>query len=218
MQPVIILFAKAPLAGRVKTRLQPRVPPVQAAELHTCFVLDMLEMMERLSGLADLELHTDTVTDAWGDKKVARYLQTEGDLGARMLHALERSLDAGRPQAMIVGSDSPTLPADHLRLLLDSKADVALGPAEDGGFYAIACRRIHPEMFAGVGWSESLALQQTVQACERCGFSVEIGMEWFDVDYAADLQRLAHSPGLPPHTAAWFRKYAPRIIESGRTR
>ena len=80
-----------------------------------------------------------------------------------MLHALRRALAAGRPQAMIVGSDVPTLPAGHLSRLLRAKVDVALGPAVDGGYYAIACRKTHPRMFAGVEWSGARALHDTVR-------------------------------------------------------
>ena len=63
------------------------------------------------------------------------------------------ALDAGYKPVMILGSDSPTLPASHIRRLLECDADIALGPAEDGGFWGIAARRIHPSMFDGVAWS-----------------------------------------------------------------
>lgn len=218
MRPVIILFARAPVAGRVKTRLQPPLSAEQATELHTCFVRDMLEMLEPFAAGADLQLHTDLETHEWDDAGVGRYRQVQGDLGRKMYHALQAGLAAGSPRVMIVGSDSPTLPPSHLRKLLDARADVALGPADDGGYYAICCRKTHPEMFAGVQWSGSRALEQTAKAAGACGLTVELGDSWFDVDHPADLERLARSPVLPPRTAAWLRRYGEDLLGRRPTR
>ena len=190
MRPVIVLYAKAPVPGCVKTRLAAAVGEERAARLHEAFVRDMLAMLATHAGAADIELHTDIPTDAWSDLAVARALQPDGDLGERMYLTLEAALRAGRPQAMIVGSDAPTLPAAHISLLLAAAADVALGPCRDGGYYAIACRRVHPRMFRGVQWSHQETLQATIRACRACGLSVEIGEEWFDVDVPEDLDRL----------------------------
>ena len=121
---------------------------------------------------------------------MARSVQATGSLGQRMYGALERGLASGRPQVMILGSDSPGLPAGHLRALLSSPADVAMGPTEDGGYYAIACRRVQPEMFDGVRWSTENALADTLAGARRCGFGVELGLRWFDIDRPEDLIRL----------------------------
>ena len=200
MPSVIIVFAKAPLPGRVKTRLVPALTPEQAAALHTAFVSDTLE---NAAACGEVELHTDVPADAaWVDCGLPRALQSAGGLGVRMFHALSCALGRGCTQAMIVGSDSPTLPAGHIRFLLESPADVALGPSEDGGYYAIACRRLSPKMFDGVEWSGPCALARTVAAAERCGLSVAIGKPWYDVDEPRDLDRLAAEERLPRHTAA----------------
>jgi len=202
MRPVIVLFAKAPLAGHVKTRLSPPLPPDLAARLHDAFVRDTLESLDSLDKSADLELHTDIPTDAWADIAVPRKLQHEGDLGLKMLQAFDDALKAGRERVMIVGSDSPTLPASHLDLLLRAPDDVALGPTLDGGFYAIACTRIHPRMFDGVVWSAPDTLNRTVCAIRECGLSVAQGGAWYDVDTPGDLERLASDARLSQRTAA----------------
>lgn len=209
MLPAIILFAKAPVAGRVKTRLQPRLGPAATVKLHDAFVRDGIAMLISLAGSAGIELHSDIETDAWREAPVTRKLQCAGGLGLKMFHALAAALAEGRPSACIVGSDSPTLPAAHVKELLASSADVALGPSEDGGYYAIACRRVHREMFRGVEWSTADTLRQTVEAAKRCGLSVELGQLWYDVDEYADLERLLRSPGLPPHTSAWAAGHGP---------
>jgi rSAM/selenodomain-associated transferase 1 len=215
MRPVVILFAKAPVSGGVKTRLATRIGARQAADLHAAFVSDELELLATLGDAADVELHTDIETDAWAEKKVSRKLQSGGDLGARMYNALETALRSGRPQAMIVGGDVPTLPAAHLRVLLASTAEVALGPTEDGGFYAIGCRRVHPGMFRGVRWSGPQVLEETVRAAKESGLSVELGPQWFDVDSPEDLDRLASSGSLPRHTAALLRRQRSGSLPQG---
>lgn len=201
MRPAIILFAKAPVAGQVKTRLEQALGTEATLALHEAFVLDMIEKLLTLGSLADVEIHTDIPTDVWRQAGVTSRVQTSGDLGSRMLHALE-----GR-WACIVGSDAPTLPVSHIEALLASAEDVALGPCDDGGYYAISCRRTHPQMFRGVGWSSACALDQTEEAARRCGLSVEWGPGWYDVDRIEDLRRLHEEDNLPKHTRLWFNAW-----------
>jgi len=200
----MILFAKAPIPGRVKTRLATAIGAGPAAELYRAFVADTISKLAEFRDVADIELHTDTLTDAWTEQGVARDLQVASGLELKLLHALAGALQTGRPQVMVLGGDSPTLPRGHIQRLLDSKADVALGPCEDGGYYAIACRRVHSEMFTGVEWSTSHVLEQTERAVRASGLSVESGDLWYDVDGPEDLARLIKDPALPPCTRqAW---------------
>jgi rSAM/selenodomain-associated transferase 1 len=198
---LIILFAKAPIAGQVKTRLLPALSPQAAADLHTAFVYDMICRFSNLSGF-DFELHTDIRTDAWSDTGVTRKLQISGHLGLKMIHALTEGTRAGYERSLISGSDAPTLPVSSIQALFSSDADVALGPADDGGFYAISARRTDPFMFAGVAWSQPHTMAESIKAMEHCGLTVEIGPAWFDIDNPADLDRLRSQPDLPPYTAA----------------
>lgn len=204
MRPVIILFAKAPLPGAVKTRLHSVLSPPEAARFHEACVRDVLARLASLRDAADLELHTNIPTDAWSDENVAHGLQADGDLGRRMWIALQGGLAQGRLAVMIVGSDAPTLPASHLRDLLAREGDVALGPARDGGYYAICCRRVHPEMFKDVEWSSRDTLAQTIRACQGCGLRIEIGPEWYDIDTPEDLVKLQAEKDLPAHVARWL--------------
>ena len=199
MRPVILIFAKAAVPGRVKTRLG--LPPEAAALLHHAFVADTLEKIQTIRS-ADIELHTDIVTDAWPQVPVPRCLQSPGFLTVKMLYALNTALRKGRPAALIAGSDAPTLPPAYLEELLACQADLALGPTEDGGYYAIMARRTHPALFDGIEISSSATLAQTLEAARRCGLSVSLGREWFDVDTPADLRRLALSSPLPAYTSA----------------
>ena len=99
---------------------------------------------------AELELSLDVSCAAWAEFSIRRTVQCDGDLGLRLYSALNRGLAAGHSKVVVLGSDSPTLPVDHIRWLLRCDADVALGPTLDGGYYGIACQKINPTMFDGV--------------------------------------------------------------------
>ena len=208
MRPVLILFAKAPVPGRVKTRLAKTVGIEQATKLHRAFVGDTLQKAAKLAdrGIIDVELHTDVETDAWSLNRVTHRLQVQGDLGDRMYHAIQQALAQGHPQAMIIGSDSPTLPESHLLNLLELPQDVALGPCDDGGYYAISCCRIAPEMFRSVNWSVASTLVETCKGCAQVGLTTALGQSWFDVDVPDDLNRLRTEANLPPLTFAALKE------------
>jgi uncharacterized protein len=130
-----------------------------------------------------------------------------------MFHALRAALGEGRSGVMIVGTDAPSVPLEHLRDLLESPADVTFGPCEDGGYYAICCRKIHPDMFRGVRWSRPETLLENERAAARCGLTTARGRMWFDVDEPADLERLLGSPNVPAHTAGAARIFASVILK-----
>jgi glycosyltransferase A (GT-A) superfamily protein (DUF2064 family) len=109
----------------------------------------------------------------------------------------------GNEPVCILGSDAPTLPPEHVAGLIESAADVTLGPAEDGGYWGICFRRVMRGMFEGVEWSSAKTLNQTVEAAHRAGLTTSIGSVWWDVDEPDDLQRLLRSPDLPRHIAEW---------------
>jgi len=207
---LIILFAKAPVPGSAKTRLAPALTPKAAAELYRAFVDEMIDRFRAFKD-TDFELHTDTRNDAWDDSGVTRKLQISGDLGLRMIHALDDGLNRGYEKTIILGSDSPTLPSGHVRTLLTLETDVALGPAEDGGFYAIAARRTDPRMFDGVEWSQPTTMAAAITAIRRCGLTVEVGDLWFDVDSPGDLYRLAKQSDLSPVFAQLLKRSLPDI-------
>jgi len=93
----------------------------------------MLEKLSWFKAFSDIELHTDIPTDAWDQAAVTRRLQAPGNLELKLFHALVEAFRAGRTHVIILGSDSPTLPRAHIQRLLDARADVAIGPCEDGG-------------------------------------------------------------------------------------
>jgi rSAM/selenodomain-associated transferase 1 len=205
LRNLVILFARAPVAGRVKTRLATGVGAETAARLHRAFVRDVAA---RAAVQYPIELHLDEMTPAWPELDCPRRLQVSGDLGVRMRIALGDALAQGFERVAVLGTDAPDLPAAHLDDLFTGDSDVRLGPAEDGGFWGICCRRIVDTMFNGVPWSSARTLERTQAACLAAGLCVSLGRRWADVDEPADLKRLAASLSLDPAgpTASELRK------------
>jgi rSAM/selenodomain-associated transferase 1 len=190
---LVCLFAKAPVAGSVKTRLAASLGPDGAALLHESFVADLLAA---LAPLYPLELWTDIHTDARAHFQVACKLQPQGSLGDRMLAAILSGLERGFERIVVIGADSPTVPPSHIGQLLALDADAAFGPADDGGFWALACRRASPAMFDAVPWSSPETLSAALSACARAGLSTALGPSWYDIDDESSLSRLRRDPGL----------------------
>lgn len=217
MSNAIALFAKAPRAGRVKTRLYGVLTPEDAAALQQAFVLDVWNRLRELA--AAVYLYSDIAWKPYQElagPESAR-LQRGDDLGDKMFHCFQELARRGHERVLIVGSDSPTLPGGYLRNGLEmlETADAILGPAEDGGYYAVGCRRGHPDMFQGVTWSSAETRQRTEAAFRRAGLSVRFLPNWYDVDTVEDLRRLAADPALPPRTRAWFAERPELAAEIG---
>lgn len=203
--PALLVMTKPALPGRVKTRLAAALGPEAAAGLHAAFLDDLVERLR--TGAWELRV-------CWalepGEEPPAPGLRQRGaDLGERLYHALADQ--AGRPFAAAVGSDHPELEPGAVAAAfaaLEAGADVALGPARDGGYYLIALRPdgVPRGLFEGIEWSTGRVLDQTLARCRRLGLEVarlEIGE---DVDTLADLERLAARlavrPGRCPRTEA----------------
>lgn len=193
---VLIVFAKAPVPGTVKTRLSPAVDGETAALLHTALVERALDTANR-SELAAIELccapdsrHGFFETCA-EDFDVALTEQGEGNLGERMLRTLARAL-VSHSTAIIIGADCPALTPEHItgaaRTL--SAHDVVLTPAEDGGYVLIGARRVDEKMFDGIEWGSDKVLAQQCRNLDQSGFTWHQMPTLWDVDRPEDLPRL----------------------------
>ena len=207
MSEAIVLFAKAPRPGRVKTRLTPALSAEDSASLYDAFVRDMWERL-RVVAPESCFLYSDAAWPPYVELAGAgrAALQRGGDLGAKLLHGFEELSGLGYDRMLIVGSDSPTLPADYLRRGLDllGSKDAVLGPTSDGGYYAVGCRVPNAEMFNQVAWSTPATLEHTERAFTGTGWSIERLPQWYDVDTIDDLGRLATDCDLHGHARQWF--------------
>ncbi len=131
--------------------------------------------------------------------------QADGHLGARMRAAFDDVFARGFERVVLIGSDLPTLPPEHITLAMTAlaRAPIVLGPADDGGYYLIGLRELYPELFDEVSWGSRDVLAQTLTRAERAGVTVELISAWHDVDTSDDLQRVSAS-SRARHTRAWL--------------
>jgi rSAM/selenodomain-associated transferase 1 len=205
----VIMLAKEPAPGRAKSRLAADVGQTRAARLCDAFVRDTLEFAAHrsrclyvaASPAASLPYFRALTSDA------RCFAQSDGDLGARLLSALQTALRDGAQRPVLIGSDSPTLPSHLLSVAHRAlrSHDVVLGPAEDGGYYLIGMNLPHRELFGGIDWSTDRVLAQTLDRARAAGLDVFLLPHWYDVDDGRDLERLAGDPLLRTHTRRALR-------------
>lgn len=197
--PSLLVFAKEPAPGAVKTRLAADIGAERAAavyrELTTLTLAHASEARDaRIVGSVEIWCTPDPASEWFralaADHRATLHAQVGGDLGARMAAALASAL-AHAPSALVVGTDCPMLDADYLARAgaMLRNHDAVIGPAEDGGYVLVGGNRTLP--FANVRWSTPHALADTTAgfalAGIRCG---TLPVSW-DVDDAAGLQRFA---------------------------
>lgn len=191
-------MAKVPGATTVKSRLHPSITPERATELYRCFLLDRLDALAALAGIAPVIAFTPgdarSALEALAPPGFALVPQRGADLGQRLANLLGDLIGRGHPAAIAIDSDSPTLPMAYVleaALTLETKAaDVVLGPCDDGGYYLIGVRAPQPLLFEGIPWSTERVTRVTLERARGLGLSVHLLPAWFDVDTEADLRRL----------------------------
>ncbi|MBI3909911.1 MAG: TIGR04282 family arsenosugar biosynthesis glycosyltransferase [Armatimonadetes bacterium] len=192
---VIVVMAKAPRPGRVKTRLIPVLGTEGAAALHRCFLADTLALARAVGGTdvalvapsADAALLAPVLPDA-----VPVVAQTGDGLAAGLEFAMAHFAAAGYQRILLFNSDSPHLPAPHLAEALTTLADADLvaGPTEDGGYYLVGARQPWPGLFEGGRMGTGGALTALLEQAAARGLRTRVLASWFDVDTPPDLERL----------------------------
>jgi rSAM/selenodomain-associated transferase 1 len=230
MSRSLIIFAKRPTPGRVKTRLIPTLSPEEAADLYRRMLLDTIRKASEMTGVVRLLFYEqgegaeEYFSEIAGGDTVCP--QEGDDLGERMAGAFRLAFGMGCGEVAIIGTDSPDLPsaliARAYELLQEPEVDVVFGPSEDGGYYLLAAKRLHPELFIGIPWSTGEVLDRSLARAAEAGLRVELLPAWYDVDSAEDLLR----PGLvapdsgAPLTRGFILTYlrSPRIhaVPDGR--
>lgn len=203
----LALFAKAPRAGHVKTRLAGTLGEHLAAEFHRQCVLSAWRRIAHLPAI-EVYLYCDS---GWAEFEALagrrRFRRQRGrDLGERMRLCLGELLDAGYDRALIVGSDAPTLPFRQVREALAALdwSEAVVGPCADGGFTLVGASRTAHAMFRDVPWSSPDTRQASMRAMRAAGLDVvEVPTEAYDVDTPEDLERLARDPALEPGLRCW---------------
>ena len=196
----ILVFAKAPISGEVKTRLFPLMNAEAATALHKKLVLHTLSVaVESKAGSVKLwctpSVEHPFFIECAEKFKVELYRQTEGDLGRRMAYAFDKTLK-GAPMALLIGTDCPSLTSDDLKEAkeaLKQGTPVVITPVEDGGYVLIGLRQYEPTLFEGISWGTSSVLEETRERLRRLRWRWRELPERWDVDRPEDVERLRKS-------------------------
>jgi len=213
----LVIMAKAPKAGMVKTRLAACLPQPAIIELYGCFLEDTLALAQSLEGV-----ETAIMSPASDIRELSRVTgsgvcvvgQTGEGLGAALTSVFAHFAAAGRRRIIAFNSDSPHLPASTLLMAFDvlSSCDLVIGPTNDGGYYLVGAKASHPGLFDGSPLGTANALEALLARARCLGLSVRFTDTFYDVDVAADLSRLADelllAPERAPRTARWLMDWA----------
>jgi hypothetical protein len=196
MSTCLIIFAKSPIPGKVKTRLTPHITPTKAAELYEAFISDTISTALKLK----CERITVAYSPGYAEKTFQRlcgqsvnYLPQEGhNLGERMKNAFKHSFDKGFKRIVIIGTDSPTLPLSYIQEAFDvlKEVPVAIGPTFDGGYYLIGLSEQNETIFNDIEWSTSSVFSQTLARIKTANRQLSILPPWYDVDTPEGLEFL----------------------------
>ena len=227
--PAIIVMAKAPRAGEVKTRLAPPLTRAEAARLAACLFADTVSVALGVGAVVVVAYAptdgraplADALRDSLTEETLSGvlWLEQRGEgLGERLEGVAGRAFEKGFGPLLFVGADSPTLPPSCLAAAFAAfargRADVVLGPTEDGGYYAVGMREPLAGLFDSVEWSTPRAYEQTARNAGRLGLRVSELPPWYDVDTPADLARLRaelstddEARRRAPSTCEWLRSH-----------
>ena len=212
----LILLAKAPIPGKVKTRLCPPFAGKEAAALYACLLEDTAAEMARLR-----RVHRYLFFSPPGSERFFRgdpfsvfepLPQSGGNLGERMENAFRTVYARGFPRVVLVGADCPVLSASLVRAAfreLSSSAGAVFGPSDDGGFYLIALSSNDPSLFRGVDWGTASVLSEVSLRCRTSGIPYALLPPGFDIDTVDDVTALArwaraHPSPACPRTRQWL--------------
>ena len=220
----LAVMTKAPRAGQVKTRLVPPLNPEDAAKLNVCFLRDTATAIVKACGATARGI--GVYTPVGSETAYAEILPPEFELlpqrgdgfGERLVFAASDLFQCGFASVCLIDSDSPTVStevyAQAVELLSTPDDRVVLGPSDDGGYYLIGMKRVHPQLFERIDWSTERVLNQTKERGRELNLEVSLLPAGYDVDDAASLRRLRDELLLdksPPDRAIHTRKFLAKL-------
>jgi hypothetical protein len=212
----LIIMAKAPRPGEVKTRLAPTLSPEAVTDFYCCLLEDTLALAHSLSDVEVAIMCPDSdvneLEELAGDK--ANVIAQEGEgLAAGLTSVFKHFAEGHQRRAIAFNSDSPHLPHSVLEDAFEMLAthDLVVGPTHDGGYYLVGAKASHPTLFEGDGMGTSSALERLLSRARELDLSVRFAESFYDIDVADDLIRLADelrsAPARAPRTAAWLKDW-----------
>lgn len=215
MIEALIIFAREPIHGRVKTRLALGTDAGKATAVYTALLEHTIETA-RATGVDAMISLAGEPTAIWASGLGVPFeVQSGGDLGIRMAECFDRRFFKGLDRVVIIGSDNARLQPDHIRSAFASLEDepVVLGPAEDGGYWLVGQQSPGIDLFTGVPWSSSATLEETRKRLKKLGVRWKELETLPDIDTAEDLRRAIKDPRVPEQLR---RKLSSALTNSGR--
>lgn len=211
---VLVIMAKAPRPGAVKTRLLPSLSPEAVTDFYCCLLDDTLALARSLAGV-----EVAIMCPAFDVPSLKRIAGREVSVVAQKSSGLAAGLTsvfahfAGKQRRIIAfNSDSPHLPRSVLEESFEMLAadDLVVGPTHDGGYYLVGAKSSYPTLFENDGMGTSSALEVLLSRARALELSIGIAAPFYDIDVAGDLTRLADelrlAPNKAPRTATWLKK------------
>jgi hypothetical protein len=212
---VLVIMAKAPRPGGVKTRLASSLSPEAVTDFYCCLLQDTLALARSLRGVEVAMMCPDSDVNELAElagREVNVLAQTGEGLAAGLTSVFAHF--AGHHQRVIAfNSDSPHLPSSVLEEAFETLTahDVVVGPTHDGGYYLIGAKASYPTLFARDGMGTSSALEGLLRRARVLELSVGFAAPFYDIDVADDLTRLAEdlrlAPAKAPRTARWLKEW-----------
>jgi hypothetical protein len=213
---VLVIMAKAPRPGSVKTRLAPSLSPAAVSAFYGCLLEDTLALARSLSDVEVAIMCPDSDVN-----ELAQLGGNEANVVAQKGHGLAAGLTSvfahfaqdHHRRTIAFNSDSPHLPRSVLENAFETLAahDVVVGPTHDGGYYLVGAKASHPTLFGGDGMGTSSALERLLSRVRTLELSVGFADAFYDIDVADDLTRLAAelrlAPARAPRTAQWLKDW-----------
>jgi rSAM/selenodomain-associated transferase 1 len=208
-QQRLLVFARLPEPGKVKTRLAAEVGDARALAVYEAMLREVLGTIGASTPETEIEMLWPPTPAASGALlrrafgQHATAMQTGATLGDRLSMAFSERFFFHRTEKIVaIGVDDPLLPRellDHAFALLDS-CEYVVGPAEDGGYYLIGCRALsfEPEVFRGIAWGTPAVLAETIRKIAATGRTCAVLPQRSDIDTAEDLERYARATGWQP--------------------
>lgn len=215
----LVIMAKAPRPGMVKTRLTRSLPVSAVTGLYRCLLDDTITLAQSLDGVEvavmcpnpDLEDLERTLGN-----RVPVVPQMGDGLAPALTSAFSYFGGTGYSRIVAFNSDSPHLPTTILQAAFQllENCDVVVGPTHDGGYYLVGAKMSHPRLFSTDAMGTANALEALLAKARALGLSVRFTDPFYDIDEVADLRRLAEelqlTPGRAPKTAKWLFDWASR--------
>jgi hypothetical protein len=221
----LVVMAKAPRPGTVKTRLAQSLSVEAVTEFYCCLLDDTLALARSLSdvevAIMSPESDVNELAQLAGGAASVCAQKGEG-LAAGLTSVFAHFAGNNQQRVIAFNSDSPHLPRAVLEDAFEKLAahDVVIGPTHDGGYYLVGAKASHPTLFAHDGMGTSSALERLLSRTRDLGLSVAFADSFYDIDVADDLTRLAEelraTPARAPRTAAWLREWE-AVAERSRT-